>query len=41
MECIDVMDLEDIRTSMVQSVQYYGRYLEGDNLPSPKYLALK
>lgn len=41
MECVDVMDLEDIETLMSQYLQRYGRYLDGGHLPSAAYLVPK
>jgi len=38
MECVDVMDLEDIETLMRQYLERYGRHLDGNNMPSAKYL---
>jgi len=41
MECVDVMDLEDVETLMQQYLQRYGRHMDGDNLPSARYLVPK
>ena len=41
MESVDIMDLEDIETLMEQYLQRYGRHMDGDNLPSAKFLVPK
>jgi hypothetical protein len=41
MECVDVMDLEDIKALMQQYLQRYGRYLDGENMPRAEYLVPK
>ncbi|GEM_PF-2413167 len=41
MECVDVMDLEDIETLMSQYLERYGRHLDGNNMPSAKYLVMR
>jgi hypothetical protein len=38
MECVDVMDLDDIKELMQQYIQRYGRYLDGENMPRAEYL---
>ncbi len=41
MECVDIMDHDDIRTLMEQYLQRYGRHLDGEHMPSAEYLATK
>jgi hypothetical protein len=41
MQCVDVMDLQDIKTLMEQYIQRYGRYLDGQNLAGAEFLVPK
>jgi len=41
MECVDVMDLDDIKALMEQYVERYGRYLDGGHMPTAEYLVPK
>jgi hypothetical protein len=41
MQCVNIMELDDIKELMSQYLQRYGRYLDGDNMPSAEYLVPK
>lgn len=41
MQCVDVMDMQDIKTLMEQYIQRYGRYLDGQNIASAEFLVPK
>ena len=41
MECVDVMDLEDIKALMEQYLRRYGRSLDGENMPTAEFLVSK
>jgi hypothetical protein len=41
MLCVDVMDLDDIKSLMEQYVRQYGRYIDGENMPKAEYLVPK
>lgn len=38
LECVNVMDLDDIKELMQQYIQRYGSYLDGANMPKAEYL---
>lgn len=41
MQCVDVMDLQDIRALMEQYLQRYGRYLDGQHIAGAEFLVPK
>jgi hypothetical protein len=41
MESVDIMDLEDVEELMNQYLQRYGRHMDGDHMPSARYLVTK
>jgi hypothetical protein len=41
MQCVDVMDLQDIKALMEQYIQRYGRYLDGQHIAGAEFLVPK